>query len=488
MAIDIYARILALRASSTAATSPFSASSAYNAGTIGQKLQQSVHVKDFGAAGNANYQQNGQWYQDSAYTVPATDDTPAFTAAMTYAQTNRIGRVMATGGTFLISSITIPAGICLEGGGAFRGSLGGMLVTAGAGTMVTLTGTSNYTNGGAAINGLGLIGYSYVSSTFSRGVYCNGGSGAVTNCSFWSFNNEGVRFGTSAVACMIEKCLFVNCVLNKAVTQPTGALTISGTDHYVSAVEAGCGQNVGWTISSSQLYVSGIALIGAGNSFLESCSGENADCGMFVDNNSYYCRFTNSRGDNNPGHGWLINGSAHSFVACLGNNNGQATNNVYDHFHITGTSMTFTGCFSYNDATHQTTQPAYAFNDTSSNALWSLRNAYVGCNPGGYATADYSVTAFLGSSPQQDARPVRDATATPNVTGSTFLIATGASVTITGLTGGFSGKTIRLLAAATGIILKSNSAIVTNTGADKTLTLNRVYRLTFYNGIWYEDI
>lgn len=42
------------------------------------------HVKEFGAKGNAKYRNpaNGHYDQDSAYSIPADDDTAAFNLAL----------------------------------------------------------------------------------------------------------------------------------------------------------------------------------------------------------------------------------------------------------------------------------------------------------------------------------------------------------------------------------------------------------------------
>jgi hypothetical protein len=95
---------------------------------------------------------------------------------------------------------------------------------------------------------------------------------------------------------------------------------------------------------------------------------------------------------------------------------------------------------------------------------------------------------FLGSSPIEPGIPFRTDAAIPDTTGTTFVVLTAAApVTITNFTGGYSGKTIRLLAGTANTTIAQNATINTNTGANKALVTNKVYVFTNYNGVWYED-
>lgn len=61
----------------------------------------------------------------------------------------------------------------------------------------------------------------------------------------------------------------------------------------------------------------------------------------------------------------------------------------------------------------------------------------------------------------------------------------GTVVTITDFLFGQNGQTIKILGKANTTI-KNNTKIKTNTGADKTLSNDKVYRFTRFNNIWYE--
>lgn len=62
-----------------------------------------------------------------------------------------------------------------------------------------------------------------------------------------------------------------------------------------------------------------------------------------------------------------------------------------------------------------------------------------------------------------------------------------APLTVTSITGGREGITVRFLGDGQTTI-QNNATIVTNTGANKLLVANRVYRFTYWAGIWYEDV
>lgn len=78
--------------------------------------------------------------------------------------------------------------------------------------------------------------------------------------------------------------------------------------------------------------------------------------------------------------------------------------------------------------------------------------------------------------------------ATPSIPNREVLESSGSVVTITNFIGGQDGQTIRILGDGTTTI-KNNTNIVTNTGADKLLTLNKFYRFTYINSKakWIED-
>lgn len=74
---------------------------------------------------------------------------------------------------------------------------------------------------------------------------------------------------------------------------------------------------------------------------------------------------------------------------------------------------------------------------------------------------------------------------TPDVANVEFFLTTG-SLTITNFLQGSDCQRIHILGNGTTII-SHNSNIKTNTGANKTLLADKIYRFTYLNNIWYED-
>lgn len=58
--------------------------------------------------------------------------------------------------------------------------------------------------------------------------------------------------------------------------------------------------------------------------------------------------------------------------------------------------------------------------------------------------------------------------------------------TVTFFVGGIEGQSIAIIGDGTSKI-QNNAYIITNTGADKTLDANKVYRFTLFDDVWYED-
>lgn len=77
---------------------------------------------------------------------------------------------------------------------------------------------------------------------------------------------------------------------------------------------------------------------------------------------------------------------------------------------------------------------------------------------------------------------------TPDVSNRTILTVNNSGAkSITDFKNGQSGQTIRLLALDNNTTIVNGTSIKTNTGADKLLSPNKVYRFTYYNNVWYED-
>lgn len=79
-------------------------------------------------------------------------------------------------------------------------------------------------------------------------------------------------------------------------------------------------------------------------------------------------------------------------------------------------------------------------------------------------------------------------TATPNVANLQVIEGNGSAVTITNFIGGSNGQPISIVGDGTTTI-SNNANITTNTGANKLLSVGKVYRFTYLLSTkhWYED-
>jgi hypothetical protein len=77
---------------------------------------------------------------------------------------------------------------------------------------------------------------------------------------------------------------------------------------------------------------------------------------------------------------------------------------------------------------------------------------------------------------------------TPTINGAEFVIGGGIVVSITNFLGGINGQDLKILGDGT-TTLVHGTYIKTNTGANKLLAANKIYRLTYLDSakIWYED-
>lgn len=76
--------------------------------------------------------------------------------------------------------------------------------------------------------------------------------------------------------------------------------------------------------------------------------------------------------------------------------------------------------------------------------------------------------------------------ATPIVANLTNILSHDTAETVTEFKQGQPGQTLVILGNGNTTI-QQNATIKTNTGADKLLLADIVYRFTYFSGIWYED-
>lgn len=76
----------------------------------------------------------------------------------------------------------------------------------------------------------------------------------------------------------------------------------------------------------------------------------------------------------------------------------------------------------------------------------------------------------------------------PNISGVSIIQGSGSVVSITNFLGGSDGTTLSILGDGTTTV-NNNTNIKTNTGANKLLASNKIYRFTYFNQtkLWIED-
>lgn len=430
--------------------------------TVQEVLRRTVSVKDFGAVGDG-----------------VADDTIKVQAAIDAIASVGGGIVYFPVGNYRCN-VVLKANVTLTslGTGTFgylaSGTNKGVILTqAAAGFVVDTpaTGISNCAIVGINFKGLGA-------GTAGGGVrFQDVQWGAVKQCSFDNFADQAV-LKNAGNANTFEDILTTNVLLNRTRSTQNGCIELAGgADDFLSRIEANPSLTTG--VSDANLRVCAIVIRSA-NVFASNCVGEFADWGFYTTGN--YCRFVNCRADQNKGSGFYCGGTS-LYSNCLSLSNGQAAANTYDGFYVGGFGDSFSNCASKN----LTSSVRYGFYDPVNNSSVSARNTYVGCSAGGYGTAAFFTEGFLGSSPIEPGTPLRDSSATPDTTGTTFIVLTHSSpTTITDFLGGYSGKTINVL-GNTNVTIANNSTIGTNTSTNKTLVTNRVYTFTRYNGKWYEQ-
>lgn len=429
--------------------------------TAQDKMVETVSVKDFGAVGDG-----------------VADDTAAIQAAIDYVAGLGGGVIRLPSGNYrcnvvIKDNVTLTSLSTGTFGYLASGTSKGVILTqAAAGFVVDTpaTGIANCAVVGINFKGLGA-------GTAGGGIrFQNVGWSAVKQCHFDTFADQAI-LKNAGNANTFEDILTTNVLLNRTRSVVNGCIELAGgADDFLSRIEANPSLTSG--VSDANLRVCGI-VIKAFNVFASNCIGEFADYGIYTTGN--FCRLVNCRADLNKGGGFYCNGGS-LYSNCLALNNGQAAANTYDGFYVNGQGDSFSNCSSQSTVG----SVRYGFYDPANYAQVSSRNKYVNCTANNYGTAVFYTEGFLGSSPMEPGIPLRDTSTAPDTTGSTFVVLThGSATTITNFLGGYSGKTIQVLGNAN-VTIENNANIVTNINANKTLTANRVYTFTRYNGKWYE--
>lgn len=188
-----------------------------------------------------------------------------------------------------------------------------------------------------------------------------------------------------------EDILTTNTLLNRVRAGKSGCVHIAGgADDFLSRIEANPSL---LTTTDENLRVCGIVYNGS-NGFLSSCIGEFSDVGIYI-GGSGRTRVANCRADLNKGHGYEVVSGSNQFSISAALRNGQAANNTYDGWKVSGSINQFDGCSAFSDGASRT---RYGFNDSLNTAAAGAKNIYTNPRSSGSATAQYKTDDFAGSS------------------------------------------------------------------------------------------
>lgn len=437
------------------------------------KMRDIVSAKDFGAVGDG-----------------ATDDTTAIQNAIDYLASVGGGTLWFPFGVYVVHGLQGKAGVELLGSTAGRSQ--GVVFKDETANGVTLTWASAETSG--TVTGIYFFGPGDGSTSTSIGMVIEADDINVNYCTFRWYNDQAIRIDNSSVGCSLTRVFALNVCLNYARTSRVGALDVSGTDHFVYACQFGCSQNLINARTSANLYNCGIYFRTGSNSWVMASSGENCDIGICIDGGatSQYNRFTACRGDQCWGHSLLNAGNHNLFASYFAQNVSLHATGAYSAIKTTGADNLYFGCKGEAVARFPVSAPvakipSYGYEDTLAASQIDSRNVYIGCT-GPYNTSLFLMTEFVGSAAMMPPLALRTTDAEPDANRTDFLVLVHSSNTdLTDFLGSYSGKEITLLnLSASTITLKQNANIQTNTGADVVLVQNNLYKLTYYNGKWYQ--
>lgn len=407
------------------------------------------------------------------------------------------GEIWFPAGTYTCNTqVNVKSGVVLRGPeipGQFSNGLGTLIRSTSVVTTMFSVATSVV---GAAFIGLSFRGQGN-STAAERLVYIDGTCCMMRCCSLRLCNDAGLELGPNSLYTKVIDVYGSSLGSNYARVARSGGLIVDGTDNCITRSTFGCGQNSGsgspgqQSITSVNLYNAGVYVKGA-NAWFTDTAGENCDVSFYLETTAIINRFENCRADQAWGNGIINAGSTNMFSNLFIENVSLNGTGQYSGVKTTGPNNKYANAQGRAVARFPTSAPTlctptYAFEDTASNSQVELRNTYYNC-AGPYGTALYSFVAFAGATAVEAPISFRQDTATLNANGTTSIVLIHAApTTVTVVSGGYDGKTVTLIALNGNVTLENNSTIKTNTGANLTLTANRAYRLSNYNGVWYMD-
>ena len=419
---------------------------------------------------------------DFAGTGTGCDDTEAIQRAINYLYSNFGGGEVwfPRGYKCTISSVDILAGVVLRSTEVFRG--GGATITANTAGATMFTHAAGRTNGG-------LIGFN-ISGKLAGGGYASklitmlGGGFLCRNVSGSDFSDQ--VFTVGGIVNCVENIGGYNGLLTRARDAISGVVEFIGTDCYAWHIEATTGQNgIEHTITDANLRCGAIN-IGGNNNSVFGAIGELSDVGMYITGSD--ARIIGNRADLNYGHGFIVSGSNNQIIGNYSLNNGQATDDTYDAFVVSGIGNVFSGNRANTKSTIKN-RHRYGFNDSIGSNTVDQHNSYDPSNRSvGQARLPFLNNGFLGSGFSKSNQLIRNAVNSSTIdatsTSLVSLASYSAATDITSISGN-NGDTVRIHGNSLCTII-NGPTLQTNTGANKVMA-SKIYAFTNINGIWYEQ-
>ena len=268
------------------------------------------------------------------------DDSIAFQAAIDWSEERGGGVIRVPPGAYICNNVVLKNGVTLSSTAAAYGYSPSKIL--GASLRCTKPGfcldTPETGVTGAGVTGINFRGggpkFAAGGIRFQKASWC-----AIKVAQFDNFSDEAIVID-AGMACVIEDVLTTNVLLNRARPKPAGAITLAGTDHYLSRVESNTSLHA--LSSDGPERIIAAFLIRGANHFISNCVGEISDVGYIVE--GLYHRFTGCRGDRNWGEGFIINCKLTTFSSCTALDNNHDPKAKASGFLILGPSNTFASC------------------------------------------------------------------------------------------------------------------------------------------------
>ena len=330
-----------------------------------------------------------------------TDDSTAIQNAINAVHTAGGGWVWFTASAYLIgTTLSLSDGVTLVGPRFHRpltGATGTTIHAASGMTGFMIESTSGAI--GVGISGLNIKGPGSALTYAIGGVLLNAAQNPRLQCLWISdVSDSCIRVGSSTVSLFLEDCAISTDSTGRSLSAVCGSLDLSGTDHYIRAVQCNGGpaDTSGTAGYEKVAYTTGFYRTGAylrcSTSWIYDLNGEFGDVGIYLGTGCNANRFIGTRADVNAGHGWYVNGATdNQFVGCCAFEDG--TYGLYNSSYFN----TYDGAILVNGAARNTwTNYEYGSVAPTPAARYMWNDATTG-----NSAKDANTCDFIASSPVQ---------------------------------------------------------------------------------------